>query len=72
MTQAIRVNLPADEYAAAKNEAARLGMSLEELLRQSLRCMLTICATTPWMGYVGIIESGDPISSRRLDEIVYG
>jgi len=26
----------------------------------------------PWMRYAGMIESGDPESSRRIDDIVYG
>lgn len=26
----------------------------------------------PWMRYAGMVESGDPESSRRIDEVVYG
>ena len=35
-----QVSLHEDEYRAAKREAARLGLSLAELLRRSLRILL--------------------------------
>lgn len=67
-----QISLTKDEYAAAKREARRLGISLAELLRRSLRSVLPVDATRPWMRYAGIVASGDPDSSRRIDEIVYG
>lgn len=67
-----QISLPEEEYAAAKAEAKRLGISLAELLRRSLRTMLPISGDPQWMRYAGMIESGDPESSRHIDEIVYG
>jgi hypothetical protein len=67
-----QISLSAEEYTAAKLEAKRLGISLAELLRRSLRTMLPVDESKPWMRYAGMIESGDPKSSQRIDEIVYG
>lgn len=67
-----QVSLSREEYIAAKAEANRLGISLAELLRRSLRQLLPADPSQPWMRYAGMIESGDPDSSHRVDEIVYG
>jgi hypothetical protein len=67
-----QVSLTDEEYVAAKTEARRLGISLAELLRRSLRGLLPADESAPWMRYAGMIESGDPRSSARIDEIVYG
>jgi hypothetical protein len=67
-----QVSLTVDEYEAAKAEAARLGISLAELLRRSLRTMLPTDPTKPWMRFAGMVETGDPESSRRVDDVVYG
>jgi hypothetical protein len=67
-----QISLTESEYAAAKQEAARLGISLAELLRRSLRQILPADPAKPWMRYAGMIESGDPNSSQRIDEVVYG
>jgi hypothetical protein len=67
-----QVSLTVEEYEAAKQEAARLGISLAELLRRSLRTMLPADPSKPWMRYAGMVESGDSESSRRIDELVYG
>jgi hypothetical protein len=67
-----QVSLSEAEYAAAKREARRLGISLAELLRRSLRTLLPADETRPWMRYAGMVATGDPESSRRIDEIVYG
>lgn len=67
-----QISLTEEEYAAAKREAARLGLSLAELLRRSLRTVLPVDETKPWMRYAGMVESGDPESSQHIDEIVYG
>jgi hypothetical protein len=61
-----------EEYRAAKLEAKRLGISLAELLRRSLRTILPVDDSAPWMRYAGMIETGDPNSSQRIDEVVYG
>jgi hypothetical protein len=67
-----QISLTKDEYAAAKREAARMGISLAELLRRSLRTALPVNDTKPWMRYAGMVESGDPASSRHIDDVVYG
>ena len=67
-----QISLSKEEYLAAKQEAKRLGLSLAELLRRSLRTMLPVDESAPWMRYAGLIESGDPQSSQRIDEVVYG
>ncbi len=67
-----QISLSKEEYDAAKREAQRLGISLAELLRRSLRNVLPVDDTKPWMRYAGMVESGDPDSSQRIDEVVYG
>jgi hypothetical protein len=67
-----QISLTEEEYKAAKREARRLGISLAELLRRSLRGILPVDGSKPWMRFAGMIESGDPSASRRIDEIVYG
>lgn len=67
-----QISLSEQEYEAAKREAARLGISLAELLRRSLRTLLPADRDKPWMAYAGFVESGDPESSLGIDEIVYG
>lgn len=67
-----QISLHESEYAAAKAEALRLGISLAELLRRALREMLPVDESKPWMRYAGMVESGDPNSSRNIDDVVYG
>ena len=67
-----QISLTREEYAAAKREAARLGISLAELLRRSLRTVLPLDEIKPWMRYAGMVETGDPSSSQHIDEVVYG
>lgn len=67
-----QISLSEAEYQAAKREAARLGISLAELLRRSLRTMLPSDDSKPWMRYAGMVESGDAHSSRNIDDVVYG
>ena len=67
-----QVSLTEEEYRAAKNEARRLGISLAELLRRSFWAVLPVEAVQPWMRYAGMVESVDPQSSQRIDELVYG
>lgn len=67
-----QISLSEVEFRAAKQEAKRLGISLAELLRRSLRHTLPVNDAAPWMRYAGMVESGDPQSSQRIDEIVYG
>lgn len=67
-----QISLSELEYKVAKHEAARLGISLAELLRRSLRTILPADASKPWMRHAGMIETGDPNASQRIDEVVYG
>ena len=67
-----QISLSEQECKAAKHEAARLGISLAELLRRSLRTMLPADASKPWMRYAGMIETGDPRASHKIDDVVYG
>lgn len=68
----VHISLSDAEHDAAKREAARLGISLAELLRRSLRAMIPVDEPKPWMRFAGMIESGDPQSSQTIDEVVYG
>jgi hypothetical protein len=67
-----QISLSQEEYDAAKREARRLGISLAELLRRSLRTLLPVDESKPWMRYAGMVESGDSESSRNVDEVIYG
>ncbi len=67
-----QVSLSELEYRAAKHEAQRLGISLAELVRRSLRGVLPADESKPWMRYAGLVESGDAHSSQHIDDVVYG
>lgn len=67
-----QISLGEHEYLAAKKEADRLGISLAELLRRSLRSILPADGSRPWMRYAGMIETGDPAASQKIDDVVYG
>ena len=67
-----QISLTESDYVAAKKEAQRLGISLAELLRRSLRTTLSVDRTKPWMRYAGMVSTGDTKSSQRIDDIVYG
>ncbi len=67
-----QISLTKEEYEAAQREAERLGISLAELLRRSLRRLLPTDSSKPWMRYAGMIESGDADASQNIDSVVYG
>ncbi|MDZ7659441.1 hypothetical protein [Fodinibius sp.] len=67
-----QISLSKEEYDAAKREAKRLGISLAELLRRSLRSSLPVDDSKPWMRFAGFVETGDRDSSQSLDDVVYG
>jgi hypothetical protein len=67
-----QVSLDRREYLLAKREARSLGISVAEFVRRAIRNNLPAATDRPWMRYAGFVESGDPKSSRRIDEIVYG
>jgi hypothetical protein len=70
-----QVSLDEQEYKLAKQEAAALGISVAEFVRRAIRNALSIPRARhqpAWMRYAGLVESRDPQSSQRIDEIVYG
>jgi len=67
-----RISLSPEEMRATRAEAKRLGISLAELLRRSLRTLLPAEPGKPWMRYAGMIESSDATSSQRIDDVIYG
>jgi hypothetical protein len=67
-----QISLDEEEYALAKKQAAKLGISLAELMRRAIRDKLPTGGNKPWMRYAGLVESGNPRSSQSIDEIVYG
>ena len=67
-----QISLSEADYRAAKREAARLGISLAELLRRSLRAVVPRDEAKPWMRYAGMVGTGDPRSSSQIDEVVHG
>jgi len=66
-----QISLDRHEYALARKQAKSLGISLAEFVRRAVRDRLP-SSEAPWMSYAGMVESGDPHSSRSIDEIVYG
>lgn len=67
-----QVSLDQSEYALAKKEAKAQGISVAEFVRRAIRQMLPPKSNAPWMRYAGMVESGNPRSSRTIDELVYG
>ena len=67
-----QVSLTEEEYAAAKAEAARLGISFAELVRRSLRHLVPADESKPWMRFAGMVDSGDPDAGASVDDVVYG
>lgn len=68
----VQTRLSEREYDAAKCEAKRLGISIAELMRRSLRTLLPADESKPWMRYAGMIATGDPRAFQKIDDIVYG
>ena len=67
-----QVSLDKSEYVLAKKEAKSLGISVAEFVRRAVRDKLPVDRSRPWMRYAGMVESGNPRSSRMIDEVVYG
>ena len=67
-----QISLSDHDYRSAKREAARLGISLAELLRRSLRTILPSSDAKPWMRHAGMIATGDRKASQKIDDVVYG
>jgi hypothetical protein len=67
-----QISLPEDEYLLAKQQASALGISIAEFVRRAVRQALPVEREKPWMHYPGLVESGDPHSSRSVNEVVSG
>lgn len=67
-----QVSLDKHEYSLAKQAAAALGISVAEFVRRAVRESLPARGQGPWMKFAGLVETGDPRSSRSIDDIVYG
>ena len=67
-----QVSLDAAEYERVKQQAQALGISIAEVIRRAVRDTLPYNDSSPWMRFAGFVESGDPQSSRSIDEVVYG
>lgn len=69
-----QVSLSRWEYQQAKLAARQQGISLAEFLRRALRLIMPVAGgkQRPWMKYAGDIASGDPESSQKIDEWIYG
>ncbi len=67
-----QVSLDRHEYTLAKKAARAIGIPVAEFVRRAIREALPPQGDGPWMRYAGFVASGDPRSSRSIDEIVYG
>ena len=67
-----QVSLDQQEYLLAKAEAKALGISVAEFVRRAVRDALPPQGQEPWMKFAGLVETGNPVSSQTIDEIVYG
>jgi hypothetical protein len=67
-----QISLDKREYDLAKKEARSMGVSVAEFVRRAVRQSLPATGNGPWMRFAGLVETGDPHSSRTIDEIVYG
>ncbi len=67
-----QISLSRWEYQRAKLAARQQGISLAEFLRRALRLMMPVAKGRPWMKYAGDIASGNPESSQKIDEWIYG
>jgi hypothetical protein len=68
----IQIGIDKDEYDLVKTQAAALGISIAEFIRRAVRERLPVSGQGAWMKYAGLVTTGDPNSSRSIDEIVYG
>jgi hypothetical protein len=67
-----QISLDDREYALAKKEAEKSGISVAEFVRRAIRGVLPPSGKAVWMRYAGLVESGNPLSSQSIDEIVHG
>jgi hypothetical protein len=67
-----QISLDEQDYALAKREAKALDISVAEYVRRAIRRVLPPSGQPAWMGYAGLVETGNPRSSEGIDEIAYG
>jgi hypothetical protein len=67
-----QISLDELEYSLAQAEARSLGISVAEFVRRAVREALPPRGKGPWMKFAGFVETGNPLSSQSVDEIVYG
>ena len=67
-----QISLSENDYQKAKAEAQKLGISLAEFFRKALKAALPVKTEKPWMKYCGMVTSGDPNSSQKVDDLIYG
>jgi hypothetical protein len=67
-----QISLTAAEYALAKKDAKKQGISVAEYFRRALRLLLPRQEKNPWMAFAGMVSSGDAQASQKIDEVVYG
>lgn len=64
-----QISLEEKQYKLTKKKAKEQGISVAEFVRRSLDRSLN---AAPWMRFAGMVDSGDPESSQKIDEVVYG
>lgn len=67
-----QVSLDEREYELMKREARALGISVAEFVRRAVREALPPRGAGAWMKFAGLVETGNPRSSRTVDEVIYG
>jgi hypothetical protein len=67
-----QVSLDAAEYEQVRQQAKALGISIAEVIRRAVRDALPPAKGGEWMRFAGFVESGDPDSSRSVDDVIYG
>ncbi len=60
------------QYAEARAEARRQGISFAELCRRAVaQALVPARSDTPWMRLAGTLTSGDPDASGSVGRVVY-
>ena len=67
-----QINLDEQDYRLAKREAAAMGIPVAEYVRRAIRRVLPPSGQPAWMRYAGLVESGNPLSSQSVDDVIYG
>ena len=65
----ISVRLTAEESAASREEARRLGITVQQVLVRSLRACLPLNRSAPWMRYAGLVQASSPSARAGFGEL---